>query len=74
MRKNLREIERKKIKSYEINLYYQHTLKLMVLESSLVLLACTLSSPTFCVVGLCLFKISIFEWGNTRYKFDLVQN
>ena len=33
-----------------------------VIESSLVLLACTVSSPTFCVVGLCLFKMSTFEW------------
>ena len=41
-------------------LYYQHTLKLLVLESSLVILACTVSSPTFCVVGLCLLKISRF--------------
>ena len=54
MRKNIREIERKKIKLYEKSLYYQHTLKLLVLESSLVILACTVSSPTFCVVGLCL--------------------
>ena len=54
MRKNISEIERKIIKLYEKSLYYQHTLKLLVLESSLVILACTVSSPTFCVVGLCL--------------------
>ena len=32
------------------SLYYQHTLKLLVLEGSLAILACTVSSPTFCVV------------------------